>query len=437
MTKAPERRAKLNKRTVDAAKPEAARYILWDVTLAGFGVRVEPTGRKTFIARYRAGGGRAGIRRQATLGQYGALTVDEAAKAAKKLLGKAAGGGDPLGERLSARRAGATVAKVCDWYLEEAEAGRLLGRRGRPIKASTIAMDRSRIETHVKPRIGSKAVASLSVADLEGMQAAIAVRQVPLKPEKGKRRKRGGTTTGGSGVASRTLGMLRTIFAHAARAGVITTNPAVGARKIAGSGRTRRLSIEEIGALGTALREAKDENADAVAAIRFTLLSGFRRNEVLSIRGRQVIAAGGVDFADTKSGPQVRPIGKAALDVLQKQAKAHPGNEAWLFPAERGDGHFVGIRKVLQRIARQADLAGVTPHTLRHTFASVAGELGYSHLVIGDLLGHRAAGNVTAGYVHLDAIVVAAATRVAGVIANALDGYGATVVPIASQGGGT
>ena len=62
------RARKLSKRVVDAALSKSERFIIWDSDLSGFGLRVEPTGRKTFIARYRVGGGRNGILRQATIG---------------------------------------------------------------------------------------------------------------------------------------------------------------------------------------------------------------------------------------------------------------------------------------------------------------------------------------------------------------------------------
>ena len=188
------RRAKLTKRVVDAARPEAARVILWDVDLAGFGLRIEPSGRKTFIARYRAGGGRAGTLRQATIGRYGTLTVDEARTKASKLLGAAAGGGDPVGDQQRARQAGVTVGQIVDWYLREAETGRLLGKRGRPIKPSTLATDRMRIEAHVRPLLGNRAVQSLTVRDIEQMQADIAT---------GKTARRSPRTRNGRGAASR------------------------------------------------------------------------------------------------------------------------------------------------------------------------------------------------------------------------------------------
>lgn len=81
---------KLSKTTVDAAEPRAARYIVWDDELPGFGLRVEPSGAKSFVARYRAeGGGRSAAQRQATIGRYGTLTVVQARAAAAKILAAA------------------------------------------------------------------------------------------------------------------------------------------------------------------------------------------------------------------------------------------------------------------------------------------------------------------------------------------------------------
>ena len=124
------RSRKLTKRLVDVAKPRSCRYTIWDSELAGFGLRVEPTGRKTFIARYRAGGGRSGTLRQATIGRYGTLTPDHARMLARKTLGAAASGSDPVGEKKKDREPGITVSQVCDWYLEQAEAGRNPGPKG-------------------------------------------------------------------------------------------------------------------------------------------------------------------------------------------------------------------------------------------------------------------------------------------------------------------
>jgi integrase len=428
---------KLTKRTVDAAKPGSQRYIVWDSELSGFGLRVEPTGRKTFIARYRAGGGRSGTLRQATIGRYGTLTPDQARKLARNTLGAAASGSDPVGEKKSARQPTITVAEVCDWYLEQAQSGRLLGRKGQPIKASTLSMDQSRIETHVKPLIGNKPVRSLTVHDIEDMQADIAAHKTAnanRAPKKTHKRLRGGIATGGDGVAARSLGMVRTILEHARRKGLIMENPAKGARKLADKKRNTRLSFEQVQLLGKAMRDAASdcENPTGLSVIRFILLSGFRRNEALAIEHSWLLDSGGVNFPDTKSGAQVRPLGRAAMDMLRAQYECC--DDKWFFPSDRGDGHFIGVTKVLERVCKRAELDGVTPHVLRHTFASTAGDLGYSELTIAGLLGH-ASGSVTADYVHLDAALVSAANRVSSMIAETLDDKPtAKVIPLVRKG---
>ena len=68
-----------------------------------------------------------------------------------------------------------------------------------------------------------------------------------------------------------------------------------------------------------------------------------------------------------------------------------------------------------------ARLADVTPHTLRHTFASLAGDLGFSELTIAALLGHSARG-VTQRYIHIDEALRMTADRVAAEMADILDG---------------
>jgi integrase len=125
-----------------------------------------------------------------------------------------------------------------------------------------------------------------------------------------------------------------------------------------------------------------------------------------------------VRFPDTKSGAQMRVIGRAALDVIADQPLI--GESEYVFPADVGTDHFIGVVRVLSRVARHANLLGVTPHVLRHTFASMAAELGFSELTIAGLLGHASQG-VTQRYIHLDAALVLAADRVAGHIAELLD----------------
>jgi integrase len=129
-----------------------------------------------------------------------------------------------------------------------------------------------------------------------------------------------------------------------------------------------------------------------------------------------------IRFPDTKSGPQIRVLGEAAMDCIE--AMPARDDAPFVFPADWGGGHFIGVVRVLDRVSAKAKLKDVTPHVLRHTFASVAGDLGFSELTIAGLLGHSARG-VTQGYVHLDAALVVAADRVSLEIAQMLDGAAA------------
>lgn len=135
-----------------------------------------------------------------------------------------------------------------------------------------------------------------------------------------------------------------------------------------------------------------------------------------------------VRFDDTKGGPQVRPIGSAAIELLYSlpRKKGCP----YIFHAARGEGHFVGLPQVLARLCKVAELTGVTVYVLRHSFAAVAAELGFSELTIAGLLGHKVPG-ITARYAHVpDRALLAAADQVSAQLVAALDGEGNEVLPL-------
>ena len=170
---------KLTKRFIDALEvPKPSKVgvkvresFAWDRELRGFGVQVMPSGLKSFVIQYRSPEGRP---RRTVIGRYGLMTVEEARRIAHEKLVAVSKGLDPL-DSPDSKVKGITVAEVCDWYLAEAEAGRILGRSRRPIKASTLAMDKSRIEVHIKPLLGRRLIATLKLGDIEGAQADIAV----------------------------------------------------------------------------------------------------------------------------------------------------------------------------------------------------------------------------------------------------------------------
>jgi hypothetical protein len=114
---------RISKRSVDALVCSAGkdREFLWDDALAGFGVGAFPTGRKVYVVQYR----QAGRSRRATIGEHGRLTPDEARSEAKKLLGVAEAGSDPIAER----RKDQSHRRCCRSAGQRADRGRVLRRQ--------------------------------------------------------------------------------------------------------------------------------------------------------------------------------------------------------------------------------------------------------------------------------------------------------------------
>ncbi|MBC9207533.1 tyrosine-type recombinase/integrase [Roseomonas aerophila] len=410
--------AKITKRIVDAAEPRAAEYFLWCDELPGFGLRVYPSGRKGYLVQYRS----AGRSRRANIGLHGRLTPDEARKEAMSLLGQVARGGDPAEERAT-RRKTLTVQELCERYLQAADKGLILGKRGAAKKASTLASDRSRIGAHIVPLIGNRKVTDLTRADvtrfMRDVAAGKAARTIKTAKLRGK-----SIVEGGKGAATRTMGLLGGILSFAVSEGVIQANPVHGVKRPADSRKKARLTPETYAELGKALAkwDAEGGNSAAALAIRLLALTGCRRGEVQKLRWSEVDTAGhALRLEDSKEGASVRPVGQAVLDLLGAAAPQE-SDHIYILAGRDPQKPYGGLPGAWERLAKEAGLVGITLHTLRHSFASTAADLGYSEPTIAAMIGHSS-GTITGRYVHhLDAVLIAAADRVAEEIRKQMAG---------------
>ena len=401
--------AKISKRAVEAVEPRERDSYLWDSKLAGFGVKVTPAGGRIYLIQYRIGG-RNGQTRRVTIGRHGTLTPHQARKEARRLLGEVAAGRDPAEARAEARR-DITVAELCVLYLAEGVATK---------KSSTIRMDRSRMERHIKPLLGRRRIRSVTRADVERFMQEIAAGKTACDQKMGIRGR--AIVKGGKGVAARTVGLLGGIFTFALNRGLRADNPVRGVKRFPDNKRERFLSPIEMARLGDTLAAAElaGESHSAVNAIRLLALTGCRRSEILTLRWDYIDWEHAcLRLPDSKTGGKVVPLGAAALEVLAglPQSKDNP----YVLPGAKG-GHFVGLPKAWQRIRKRAGLDNVRLHDLRHSFASVAVAGGDSLYLVGKVLGHRQSRS-TEVYAHLaDDPVRAVADRAAEAISTAMRG---------------
>jgi integrase len=388
-----------------------ADQIVWDATIPGFGARRQKGPAITYFVKYRTADGR---QRWQVIGRHGVLTPDEARDKAKAILGSVVDGADPAANKMAARKA-MTVAELCDLYLADAEAGRVLTRGGAAKKASTLAIDKGRVERHIKPLLGRLAVAAVTRDDIQQFLHDIAEGKTAGRTKTA--RKRGlARVKGGRTAATRAVGLLGGVFAYGVRRyRVRADNPAHGVQRFADGKRERRLSDDEYAMLGAALREAEAQGKiwpAAAALAKFLSLTGWRSGEAQALQWLEIdLGRRTATLTDTKTGRSVRPLSHAACDVLRSMPLL-PGDR--VFPATRGDGPMVGFKKFWPKITKLGEVpADITPHVLRHSFASLAGDLGYSEPTIAALVGHKGH-TITSRYVHAaDAVLLAAADAVA------------------------
>lgn len=381
-------RIRLSRRVVEAISAVQRDVFAWDSEVVGFGVKVSLNGLRTYVVQYRIGG----RSRRFNIGTHGSpWTPDTARERAKVLLGQVAAGIDPQEEKEEVRRA-PTVADLCDLYLSEGLATR---------KATSLASARSDVENHIKPLLGTKLASLVTAADVDKLLLDVASGRTAKRAKTS--RKRGlSRVTGGRGAANAAVTTLCAAMAFGIRRGVRTDNPALGVRKFPEKKIERFLSPAELARLGEALAAAEAlgvESPYALAAIRLLILTGCRRNEILTLKRSYVDEHNScLRLPDSKTGAKIVHIGEAALDVIRAVPEV-VGNP-YLLPGRKNEGHLVDLQSSWERIRETAGLSDVRLHDLRHAFASLGAANGDSLLVIGSLLGHKSA-KTTHRYAHL------------------------------------
>jgi len=382
---------------LSALKADERRYSVFDETLPAFGVRVEPSGRKTFQLWYRV----RGRLRAATLGRFGVLTLDEARKKARQMIVDAGNDVDPLARRDAAKAALKVREAMMSWLSEHVESRR---------KPSTLRLYRLAADGHILPKLGS-----LPVGDLDTGHVAQLHRTLK------------GTPT----LANRVVAVLSSFCTWCERKKLRPphSNPCTDKliERYGEEQRKRYLTTKEYARLGKALRDAEQDetvNPLALRAIRLLLLTGCRPSEITGLKWEDVdLKAKVLRLPDSKTGAKTVQLPGAAVTLLRRAPRFAESD--YVFP---GTGrkvvgaHLVNLAKPWAVLKENAGLDGVRLYdAVRHSFASVAvSRHGHALSVVGELLGHSQA-STTKRYSHLhDEAAREAVTAIGGTIDRAM-----------------
>ena len=337
-------------RTVAGLRAGARDYIVWDRELAGFGVRVYPSGRKVWVVQTRAGG----APRRVTLGVHGEVSARRARLRAAAAIARIKAG--------AVRAAsGPTVAELAERYLA--------GHVAASCNAHTAAIYRGSLANHILPALGTTPLAEIGREDVAALHYRL--RGTPR-------------------AANRALAILKKMFALAEGWGMAPqgANPCIGVRKYRERRRERFLSAAEYRRLGAVLDEAEGRvSPHALAALRLLALTGCRLNEILTLRWDDIDrAAGELRLRQAKTGARMVPLTPTAEAVLDSIPR-EPGNP-WVIAGRRPGARLTSLTAAWYRIRARAGLDDVRIHDLRHSFATRALSAGESLSMIGRLLGH-------------------------------------------------
>jgi integrase len=348
----------LTKRIIDSScyrQQDGRRDVRWDDLLPGFGVRIYPSGRKTFVISYRQGA----RKRLMTLGVYGVLTLEQARDRARAKLVAVTDGADPLEEKQRAAR-GQTLKDLAEAYLE---------RYAKQHK-KTWRDDEARIRTVLLPRWGSWQLTALKRADIVELHAHLGVKH-PY-------------------AANRLVELISRIFELGKLWGYLDedySNPARRIRPFKEMKRDRFVTTEEMPRLAAAIEE--EESPYLRTAFWLYLLTGMRKRELLRAKWVDIDFQAGIwRLPETKSGRVHHlPISRKVAALLNALPREE-GNP-YVIPSAQPGRPLHNLDKAWRRIRARASLDDVRIHDLRRTAGSHLAQDGAPLHLIGRILNHR------------------------------------------------
>ena len=343
--------------------------VFWDDQLKGFGLCVRPSGKKTFLLKYRIGRGRRALCQKKSIGFLPIMSVEVARLKAKNFLFIASQGIDPIKKDQDFL----TIKELCVEYIDSHA---VLNK-----KKSSLVRDQNLIKGVVIPVFGKFRVVDLKRSHLRKYHNS-KKESTPI-------------------MANRFLALLSKMMnlAEEWEYRPLNSNPCKHIKRHPETKRTEYLSLNQLKKISQAMHQLKDiESPYVLGAIQMLIFTGCRTGEILSLKWEYIDFKNScMNLPDTKTGERNMLLNPTALSILASLEK----KSAYVFVSRVENKQITTIRLTWKKICKIAGLADVRPHDLRHTFASHAVNYGYSLPIIAKLLGH-ADTKTTERYVHLD-----------------------------------
>ena len=359
---------RLSKRTVDTLCVQGKDAVFWDRDLPGFGVRVYTTGRKVYVVQSRGPDGP----KRVTIGRHGKISAEQARKDAATII-----------DRIKRGESAVPPPPVPSWTVSDLAERYMEAYVAVSCQPATIKLCRGVVTKYILPELGELPIEAVDRARVSALHCGL--RDKPYQ-------------------ANRAVEVLSKMLSLAEAWGLTPPrqNPCRSVRKYKERRRERFLTPEEYRQLGRVLDGAEADGSvlpSAIAALRLLMLTGCRRNEIVTLRWDDVDrTARELRLRDSKTGARrvaLTPAVEAVLDGIPRVA----GNP-WVIAGRKPDAHLSSIEPVWARLRARAGLEDVRIHDLRHSYASRALALGEGLPMIGKLLGHTNV-TTTARYAHL------------------------------------
>ena len=394
------RKARLTDAGIAKLRPRKTEYIVWDSRTTGLGIRVRPSGHRSFVWHGQTDG--RAVRK--TVGPAALMSVEDARRECSALPdAESCFGADN-------RMALPEVPLFREFVMDEWKPN--AGTRWKPSRHKRV--DRL-LQNQLLPVFGKRRLDRIRRRDVERWFDAYSK-----------------TAPGG---ANHALQLLRQILNAAVDAGSIAANPTEGIRRNPRPKFTRFLSTDEIDRLHRTLDRLVEERPSRgwqADIVRLLLLTGCRKGEIQMLKWSEVDGSV-LRLEDTKTGPRTVWLSAAARAILDRRPRT---GSRYVFPAPMDPARPSSCDITLwYRARKEAGIEDVRLHDLRHTVASQAVAQGTALSTVARMLGH-ADPTMTLRYAHVgDRDVQAAAERIGQVIETALLGGASPkdVIPLTTQ----